>query len=442
MVLPMLLLGACKQNEFFQKTQLSEISPMVPTNPNAATDSGVVATNENSNTNGGFGANNPTVGTGSGNSTGTNAGTTVGIPPTTTTPIPVVVTPSVTTPPTPVVVAPPVITPPTPVVVAPPVTTPPTPVVVAPPVITPPTPVVVAPPVITPPVATITLSNRSENFVQNKNRDGDVDILWVIDDSGSMADNQAALAQNFQIFIDQFLTKNINFKMAITTTDGTTSRNGKMVGDTNLLTQTAALNNKSEFLSNFSRWVKVGTYGSGTEQGLKCASSFFDRYGTSFLRKDAFLAIVFLSDEEDQSEKKVPEYLAKFLSLKENKGMVKAYSIVTQKIPKHASWESIGTRYNSISQSTNGSSSDITSNFGTTLQDMGGTIVNLVDQFALSETPYGNSLEVFVNNVKQLQGWTYNPTSKSVKFLANSIPAEGSNINIKYSVALNLLGSN
>ena len=122
--------------------------------------------------------------------------------------------------------------------------------------------------------------------------------------------------------------------------------------------------------------------------------------------------------------------------------MVKAYSIVTQKIPKHAEWESIGTRYNMVSQVTGGAYSDITENFATTLQNLGGKIVTLVDQFALAETPYNNNLEVFVNNVKQNSGWVYDSSSKSVKFLANNIPAEGASINIKYSVAANLLGSN
>jgi hypothetical protein len=286
---------------------------------------------------------------------------------------------------------------------------------------------------------TLNLTARSEKFIQDKSRDGDVDILWVIDDSGSMADNQNALALNFQNFIDQFLLKNINFKMAITTTDGTSSRNGKMVGDTNLLNQAAAIKNKNTFLSNFNRWVKVGTSGSSIEQGLKCAASFFDRYGSSFIREDAYLAIVFISDEEDQSNLKQEEYLNKLLSLKKNKGMVKAYSIVTQKIPVKGQGETVGTRYNYVSQSTGGLSSDITADFSKTLSNMGGTIVNLIDSFALSESPYNNKVEVFVNNVKVDTGWTYNISSRTIKFIDGKVPNEGAAIEVKYSVAGNLL---
>jgi hypothetical protein len=264
----------------------------------------------------------------------------------------------------------------------------------------------------------------------------------VIDNSGSMADNQTALANNLNAFISQFLTKDIDFKMAITTTDGTPTQVGKMIGDTNLLTEAAALANKATFLSNFTKWVHVGTSGSGTEKGLKCASSFFDRYATSFIRSDALLVIVFISDENDQSEKTVPEYLNRFLALKANKGMVKAFSIVTQTIPKNSVDESIGTRYNLVSQVTGGIASEITNNFGPTLQNIGGAIINLIDHFALAETPYNNSVEVFVNNIKQNSGWVFNAQSKSVQFQAGNIPIEGANITIKYSVAANnLLGS-
>jgi len=287
----------------------------------------------------------------------------------------------------------------------------------------------------------ISLVEKSEVFTQDSSRDGDVDILWVIDDSGSMADNQDALAKNFNNFISQFLDKKIDFKMAITTTDGTSRRNGKMVGNSSKLTRVQANANKDEFIKNFTRWVKVGTYGSGIEQGLKCASSFLDRYSTSFLREDAYLAIVFLSDEEDQSEKKVSEYLARFQATKKNKGMVKAYSIVTTKMPIMAEWETIGNRYMEVSKATSGSSSEITEDFSSTLKDIGGSIVNLINRFALAEIPFDNAISVFVNNTQVTNGWTFDSTAHTLKFNSDAIPAEGSKIEVRYKVKVNVLGA-
>lgn len=432
LVLCFLVFGACKQSEFYEKQGLSEIS--------TGTDHGG---NGGGITPGGDGGGNTGGGNTGGGSTGggnTGGGNTGGGDGGSTTNPPVVVNPPVIVDP-PVVVNPPVVVDP-PVVVNPPVVVDP-PVVVNPPVVVDP-PVVVNPPVVTPPVVTepsIILNDRSEIFTQNTGKQGDVDILWVIDDSGSMADEQDSLGRNFTSFINQFLAKDIDFKMAITTTDGTSSRNGKMVGDSSKLTRASAKGNKTAFINNFTKWVKVGTSGSGVEQGLKTSASFMDRYASSFLRKDAFLVIVYLSDEEDQSDKKVSEYVAKLQALKTNKGMVKAYSIVATKNGTKASWETAGLRYSEVSTATAGTTSDIKKDFANVLLDMGGTIVNLMDSFALNESPYENKIEVLVGGVKVESGYTFNASSRSVKFDANALPAEGSKVEVRYKVKATVLGA-
>jgi hypothetical protein len=280
----------------------------------------------------------------------------------------------------------------------------------------------------------IVLQDKQESFTQNLAKNGDVDILWVIDDSGSMADNQTALANNFSSFINSFLLKDVDFKMSITTTDGSSKKNGLMVCDPAKLGYSAAIANKTTFIDYFKKCVKVGTAGSGMEQGLKTAKSFMDRYSSSFLRKDAYLAIVFISDEEDQSEKTVAEYLNFYKSLKTNPAMVKAYSVVTQKILPSQQWESVGFRYNHIAEQTSGLKGDLDENFAVTLNNIGTTISNLTDTFAINGKPYQNIVQVFVNGVQKTSGWTYDSVSKVVKFNTNSIPVNGASIVIKYKV--------
>jgi hypothetical protein len=46
-----------------------------------------------------------------------------------------------------------------------------------------------------------------------------VDILWVIDNSGSMCQEQKAIRDNFTTFIDQIASQNIDFQIGVTTTD-------------------------------------------------------------------------------------------------------------------------------------------------------------------------------------------------------------------------------
>lgn len=428
----LLILGACKQSEFYEKEGLSEISTGTDTSGNGG---GITPGEETGNTGGG------NTGDNGGNTGGGDSGTitnppVVVIPPVIVDP-PVVVTPPVIIDP-PVVVTPPVVIDP-PVVVNPPVVVDP-PIVVIPPVVTPP--VVVEPPVIPPvtPEPGIILNDRTEIFTQNTGKAGDVDILWVIDDSGSMADEQEALGRNFQSFINQFIEKDIDFKMAITTTDGTSKRNGKMVGDSARLTRASAKGNKTAFINNFTKWVKVGTSGSGVEQGLKTSTSFMDRYASSFLRSDAFLVVVYLSDEEDQSDKKVSEYITKLQALKKNKGMVKAYSIVTVKSYGNQ-WETIGKRYQEVSTATAGTTSDIKKDFATVLLDMGGRILNLMDSFALNESPYLNEVEVYVSGAKVNSGYTFDASQRTIKFDANALPAEGSKVEVRYKVKATVLGA-
>jgi hypothetical protein len=268
--------------------------------------------------------------------------------------------------------------------------------------------------------------NAQDSFTQNTAQDGKVDILWVIDNSGSMGDEQEALAYNFSAFINDFLAQGIDFKMAITTTDGRSSKNGVMIGDSDRLTSSAAATNEANFVSDFQNWVRVGTGGSGTEQGLKTSVAFMDRYKDSFLRNDAFLVVVYLSDEQDQSSGSALNYANSLKGLKSNEGLFKAYSIVTTELIPGKQDETLGTRYVEVSQASGGTVSDIHQDFHTTLTDMGGSILNLLDSFPLSGVPLNSQIEVTVNGTAVNTGWSYDSSTRTVRFDNNSIPQEGS----------------
>ena len=69
-------------------------------------------------------------------------------------------------------------------------------------------------------------TNRASDSFTQKKLNNKVDILWVIDNSRSMGDDQRRLSSNFSSFIDNFISadgqsgeQNLNFKMGIITTD-------------------------------------------------------------------------------------------------------------------------------------------------------------------------------------------------------------------------------
>lgn len=278
----------------------------------------------------------------------------------------------------------------------------------------------------------------NDQFVQNSGKEGKVDIIWVVDNSGSMGDEQDALAKNFDAFIGDFVQKKIDFKMAVVTTDATKKHDGKIVGNSDvLLTSAKAQENEAKFMNDFKSIVNVGINGSGKEAGLHTSESFLKNNAASFLRNDAFLIVIVISDEEDQSMKKVDEYVNYYRSFKVNPGMMKFYSIVTTENTSFK-WETIGNRYIDASIKTGGVYSNIKNDFYSTLSNMGGRIVDLLDSFALSGVPFNSQFKVLVDGTEQINGWSYDQQARTIKFDQGSVPAEGSIVIVYYNVACTL----
>lgn len=137
-----------------------------------------------------------------------------------------------------------------------------------------------------------------------------VDVLWVVDNSGSMASSQTNLANNFRSFIQQFESKGYDFRMAVGTTDAYlklhynqdsrarfkdgsgTNRTGIYVMDKN------TPNLEDVFTKN----VRVGTNGSGDERAFESMKQLLlNPLNSDFRRAGAYLAIIIVSDEEDTS---------------------------------------------------------------------------------------------------------------------------------------------
>jgi hypothetical protein len=281
----------------------------------------------------------------------------------------------------------------------------------------------------------VTLKSVANNFTQQGDQ-APIDILWVVDNSGSMADEQQALADNFNAFIQDFVTKDIDFQMAITTTDRNRKGDQPLNSELqvmNKLTKQAMENNPAKFVNDFKSSIQVGITGYGIEKGLKSSELFTDVYANQFIRENAYLIIVYVSDERDQSNKTVPEHLAAIASHKTNQGLIKTYSIVDMDNQVSQGYILKGyERYKEMSELTGGYIANLYDNFAQVLGNMGVAIANLADQFPLSERPdTEDSIEVRVNGVITVE-WDYDSVANTIKFQPTAIPTDGSTITVTY----------
>lgn len=156
-----------------------------------------------------------------------------------------------------------------------------------------------------------------------------MDIVFVIDDSGSMSEEQANLVANFGSFanlIENYKTKDgslLDYRIAITTAGRDVSykllapdplgeipfsepgMNGEFVQDCGM-TRRWIERGDPDVAGTFSCAADVGTAGPGAEMpllGLEWALGRRTQDGTNagFLRDDALLGVVMLSDQDDCS---------------------------------------------------------------------------------------------------------------------------------------------
>ncbi len=170
----------------------------------------------------------------------------------------------------------------------------------------------------------VNVARQCDAFQQLSSRK--VDILWVVDSSGSMGPKQARLAANFARFVEQLTSANppIDFHIGVTTmdTDDPATR-GRLRGwnimgqgsDYIACTQDAQGGltcntglDTSSAVTAFNQMARVGTTGSSVERGLLAAylaltnpQNLSTQTETRFIRADAALYLVFVSDEDDSS---------------------------------------------------------------------------------------------------------------------------------------------
>lgn len=297
---------------------------------------------------------------------------------------------------------------------------------------------------------------QKDNWFQAANNE--VDILWVVDNSCSMEEEQQTLAQGFQTFVAQMEASGTDFHIGVisTSVDYTSPDLGKLLGTPPYLTSS------DDYVNGFIERATLGVDGSDKEKGLEAAARALHPsltapggYNKGFLRPAAELLVVFVSDEEDcsdegalgdqpaeecyrQDELLVPvsDYVKTFQNMKDSKDMVQVGAIVG--VQNAACADAFpGSRYIQLSKFTGGLVGDIClADWSGLLLDLGLTATGIRTEFQTKFVAQPDSIQLFVDDVEMVDGsdYSYDQELCMLQFTPAAVPDRGAEIRAEYTI--------
>lgn len=265
-----------------------------------------------------------------------------------------------------------------------------------------------------------------------------VDILIVVDDSTSMADKQTSLASNFQNLFVGLPASDFHLGV-ITADDRPDGGQGRLIGDS--ANPKVLTNSTPDVMTAFLSKVNVGAASAASPAGLATAlkavtAPLVNTDNSGFLRADAQLSVVLVTDGRDQSPGLVADYLAALHAVKPagypTFSVIGPFELVPAAGCVHDGDPDDG-RYTQIASSTNAMFGDICNNWGWwwTCFDCGGAWT----QFFLSQSPRSGSVSVVLDGVVlSPPAYQYDPMVNAVEFEPLAAPEPGSRLEIHYPV--------
>ncbi len=267
-----------------------------------------------------------------------------------------------------------------------------------------------------------------------------LDVLFVIDDSASMVEEQDALVLAAQAMIARLVAAGVDFRIAATTTDP--ARGGQLVE----VRGARWIDGSSpDPVAAFTALVRaVGTAGTGSEAGLEAAYSALSGAALAgvnrgFLRPEAGLAVLVMSDEEDLSPRPTRFYAQFVASLKPRQRQLPTHLSAIVLFPNDTSGcagggATAGRRYIEVASDSGGSIASICArDWATSLAPISTLMAGQRVHFALAGTPERRSLEVLVDGAPVTTGWAYSAIERAIRFEAPSAPPAGATVEIRYA---------
>ncbi|KJF93348.1 hypothetical protein UB33_05375 [Photobacterium angustum] len=277
---------------------------------------------------------------------------------------------------------------------------------------------------ITAPIGT-TLKLHKDNYAALEQKTAKSDFLFVIDNSGSMSDEQDEISTLTTDFINTMNEAAVDFNIGVITTDSDILRGNGFTNDQ----------------AQIEIDLKPGINGSTIEKGIYFAEkALTPTTGTVALagypRQGASLSVIIMSDEPSQygyypkPQKPFDPNSNLFVD-----NQYKVYAIVQ---PQHAKYS----QYDDLANATLGKSLNINEvkeykTFVELIAQNSGVIAAGYDlSMAKINSILSSSIAVTVDgqliNRSKLNGWEYYPLAQKIIFTGNAIPTTGASIEIGY----------
>ncbi len=266
------------------------------------------------------------------------------------------------------------------------------------------------------------------------------DILWMIDNSCSMGNEQDDLVENFPYFMSFFVGSGLDYHIAITTSDTISS---DYAGSSGTFVRgpggfTVIDPDTPDPVGTFSSMAKVGVGGRFPERGIGAVylglEFKLDGPNDGFWRDDAALHTICISDEADYTEESVVT-LGEFIDWYDGlKDVVsdRTFSAIT---------DTRGDRYREVAREIGGVLWDLQDeNWPGLLEQLGLQASGFETEYFLTQAPIESTIQVqivtpegAVQNYDRDIDWIYNPARNSIAFL-DFVPEERHTVRITYEL--------
>ena len=268
----------------------------------------------------------------------------------------------------------------------------------------------------------------------------EVDVLWTLDNSCSMQEEATKIVENFPRFLDYFLGSGLDYHIGIISTNmELEGHRGELQGAQGQKWIEPDTPNPELVFSEMTPFYPGISHNESGRDSIHAALALQTEANAGFLREEASLHVVLISDEDDHSLNITkPEFISYLDTLKpDEEGRLSFNSIVGLQVPCDGSFER-GRDYIDVTNDIGGILWSICdANWAPVVEALGLQAAGLQREFFLARQPVVGSIEVAVitggvtYEFAEGDDWFYTVSRNSVTFV-EYIPDALAEVRITY----------